>query len=374
MEFNSIINQETIKSRLRQYVKGGRLPQSLLLLGPEGCGKLGLALAFAAYIQCENPGDWDVCGQCSSCRNNKQFTHPDLHFSFPTVKLKEHKEPPVSNDFLRMWRAFLKRSPYFSLNEWLEYIGAEGKQANITKRECVQITSKLSLKAYTSNYKILLMWLPEYLGNEGNRLLKLIEEPPDKTVFILVAERPERILPTILSRCQIQYVPSLQEEDVAQGLRQLAGIGGSEAEQVARLAGGNLTEALKLAQVMDQAVVTEFNNWLRICFRPSNSTLIQWVTEFSRNGREEQKNFLRYGLHLCREVLAHSQGGQEWRLGKDEIKTATGMASVFSPGKLVRMAEMFTENSYFIERNANADLLFLKLSLDLISLMNKKDG
>lgn len=369
MNFKSVINQEGIKTVLRQYVQSGRIPQALLLLGPEGAGKLALALAFAQYIQCENPGTEEVCGECNSCKRNNQFAHPDLHFSFPTVKLKDLKEPPVSNDFLKQWREMLQQNYYFTVQDWLDFIGAEGKQANITRKECLQIGSKLSLKSYTGRYKILIMWMPEYLGNEGNRLLKLIEEPPEQTLFILVGERPERILPTILSRCQIQYVPALSDVDVAQGLIKLKGMPEEEALRVAALAEGNLSEAIKMAEDSDHAMAEIFRNWLRVCFRPSNEGLINWVTAFCKNGREEQKSLLRYGIHFCREIIAYAAGNAEMRLTEAETKTAMGLTTVLDPLAIGRMSEMFTENIYFVERNANADLLFLKLSLDLVSLM-----
>ena len=194
MAFSNIIGQEKVKQMLHQMVHGDRLPHALLFLGPSGSGKLALALALAQYLLCENRQDSDSCGQCPSCSKSQRFIHPDLHFSFPSVGTNV-----TSDSFLPQWRKWMEENPYLTVNEWLQSIGAENRQGNINKEECAAIIRKLSLKIFEGSHKILVMWLPEYLGKEGNRLLKLIEEPPEDTIFILVAENQELILNTILS-------------------------------------------------------------------------------------------------------------------------------------------------------------------------------
>ncbi len=195
--FEDIIGQDRVKSFLLNLASSERVPHALLFLGNTGCGNLALATAFAQLLQCENPDAvTGACGECPACRKAAAFTHPDIHFSFPAVGTNA-----VSTDYLKEWRKFLGENPYASANEWLQRLGAENKQGNINKEECNAIIKKLSLKAFEGRYKILLMWLPEYLGKEGNRLLKLIEEPPDQTIFLLAAENQDQILNTILSRC-----------------------------------------------------------------------------------------------------------------------------------------------------------------------------
>jgi DNA polymerase-3 subunit delta' len=307
----------------------------------------------------------DSCGECANCRRSSQLAHPDLHFSFPTVGPKAS-----SSLFLEQWRQMIRQSPYFSVNDWLQFIGAENKQGNITKEECVQIVKKLSLKASANDYKILLMWMPEYLGKEGNRLLKLIEEPPENTLFILVAERQELILNTILSRCQLVQTPGLTDEMVRTGLQHLLKVDKEQAEQFARLASGNLTEGLKLAQQSEGNHARLFLQWMRICYRGQAAELVEWANGLSKKtGREEQKHFLRYALHFSRELIASSKGQQLPRLGEKEAETAKNMEKVFSPAKVSEMAGLFNEHIYFIERNANPKILFLDLSLQMHRLM-----
>lgn len=215
MLFSEVIGQESVKAQLKQMASGGRLPHALLFLGPQGSGKLSLAMALAQYLLCENPGADDACGQCNQCNKAGKLIHPDLHFSYPTIGTKA-----ISDHFLVNWRQAMADNPYLDVNQWLQGIGAENKQGNITKEECVNIIKKLSLKTFENNYKVLIMWLPEFLGKEGNRLLKVIEEPPESTIFILVAEDQELILNTILSRCQIVNIKALSDEEVTEGLVQ----------------------------------------------------------------------------------------------------------------------------------------------------------
>ena len=239
MYFNNVIGQAGKKSLLLQMARSGRMPHSLLLLGSPGSGKLALALALAQYILCEDPGESDACGDCNSCRKVSRLIHPDLHFSFPTVGTNA-----TSDMFLAQWRAIIGRHPYFNLNQWLQEIGAENRQGNINREECKNILRKLSLKTFEGSHKVLVIWLPEFLGKEGNRLLKIIEEPPEKTVFILVAEDQEQILNTILSRCQLVRIHPLSDEEVIEGLLRHRDIPRERARSVAHLSNGNFNEAL----------------------------------------------------------------------------------------------------------------------------------
>ena len=235
------------------------------MLGPTGSGNLALALAFAQLLQCENArlsATDGACGACNACRKAAQFAHPDIHFSFPTVGTNA-----VSTDYAKAWRQSLAENPYADVHTWLQRLGAENKQGNITKDECNAIVKKLSLKAFEGRYKILLMWMPEYLGKEGNRLLKLIEEPPEQTIFLLVAENQEAILNTILTRCQLVKTDTLTDEEVAAGLQAHRGLDAARARQIAFLAGGDFQLCLRRRRYTRPRRCPLLLDWLRKCWR-----------------------------------------------------------------------------------------------------------
>ena len=241
MEFRQIVGQEKTKQLLLGMGRSDRMPHAQIFLGPTGCGKLALALAFAQYVLCIDKQENDSCGKCTNCIKSAKLIHPDIHYSYPTVGTKV-----VSTNLLTEWRSAILEDAYMDVNQWLHHIGAENKQGNINKDECVSIIKKLSLKIFEGSHKILIMWLPEYLGKEGNRLLKLIEEPPENTLFILVAEEQEKILNTILSRCQIVKINRLQDEQIVQYLANEKGVDEAKASSVAHLADGDLGSAKKL--------------------------------------------------------------------------------------------------------------------------------
>ena len=365
--FGEIIGQHRTKSFLRQLADSERVPHALLFLGPTGGGNLALALAFAQRLQCVQTGAGesaeDACGVCPACRKAAQFAHPDIHFSFPTIGANA-----VSTDYLKAWRQALTENPYADAHSWLQRLGAENKQGNITKEECHAILRKLSLKAFEGRYKILLMWMPEYLGKEGNRLLKLIEEPPEQTIFLLVAENQEAILNTILSRCQLVKTDVLTDEEVAEGLQVRRGLDAQRARQIAFLAGGDFHLALSVADTPDDDHAQLLLDWLRKCWRGQPVELVRWTENFAQLGRENQKQFLLYGLHFLRELLSLvATGSSALRLRADELATAQNMSKVLDFEKIAQIATLFNDNIYYIERNANPKILFLNTSI----LMNK---
>ncbi len=358
MQFKDVIGQKRAKSALLSYLQSDRVPHALLLAGPQGSGKLALAFAYAQYILCESPASYDACGDCANCKRVQKLLHPDLHFSFPTVGAKA-----LSNNFLPEWRKMLELSAYFSVNDWLQQIGAENKQGNITKEECVQIVKKLSLKAFMGDHKILIIWLPEYLGKEGNRLLKLIEEPPEKTLFILVAERLELILNTIISRCQVVQLTPLAEEDIANDLINKHAIDTAKANRLAQLSSGDYSEAIRLMKEIENDHAKQFLQWMRLIYKGNGVELVNWVEEFAKVGRENQKHFLRYALHFFRELLALKGNINELKLGDKETSTALKMEKVINPGQLIFLTNLLNESVYFVERNANPKILFLDVSV-----------
>ncbi len=367
MLFSEIIGQNRVKPFLLQLAASERVPHALLFLGNTGSGNLALATAFAQLLQCENPASEGACGTCSACRKAAQFAHPDIHFSFPTVGTNA-----VSTDFSKQWRATMTENPYLEINSWLQRLGADNKQGNINKEECNAILKKLSFKAFEGRYKILVMWLPEYLGKEGNRLLKLIEEPPDQTIFLLAAENQEAILNTILSRCQLIKTDTLSDEEVTAGLRARRGLDETRARQIAFLSGGDFSAALVAADAPDNDDAHLLLDWLRKCWRGNAVELVKWTEDFAKLGRENQKQFLQYGLHFLREMLALVvTGNPAMRLRPEELSTAQNMAKVLDFDKIAQLTTIFNDNVYYIERNANPKILFLDTSIQMNRILKQ---
>ena len=368
MLFNDIIGLEREKRYLQQLVQTDRLPHALLFLGPKGCGKLPLALAFAQYVLCENKQEDGACNTCPHCLKASRFIHPDLHFSFPTVGSKVTCDTLMPN-----WRSALEESPYLGYNQWMQLIGAENKQGNINKEECVRIIKKLSLKTFEAPYKILIMWLPEYLGKEGNRLLKLIEEPPEQTLFILVAEQQENILNTILSRCQLLKVGKLTDDQVKDGLMDQKGIPEEKALSIAFLANGDYNEALEILKNKPNDNVSLFLDWLRKCYKGNGVELVKWVNHFATIGRENQKQLIDYGLHFLRAfTILKLTSAENVRLTSAELETATKMQAIMAFDQVEQMTSLLTDCHYYVERNANPKVLFLDASIQMNQILKRK--
>lgn len=365
MLFNDIVGQPQVKQLLLRSLNADRLPHAQLFLGPPGCGKLALALAYAQRVLCQNPGDTDACGICPACSKASKMIHPDLHYSYPTIGAKN-----TANDFLEQWRQTVLENPYQDITQWLQAIGAENKQGNINKDECLNIIRKLSLKSFEGTHKILILWLPEYLGKEGNRLLKLIEEPPENTLFLLIAENQELILNTILSRCQVVKVRALQEEEIIEGLARAGVADREKALSIARLADGNFNEALHLQEHAENDNATLFLKWLRICWKGDGVAMVKWVEKFAGIGREKQKHFLQYALHFLREyTILRMTGKEDIRLLATELETAKRMTKVLHLEQIDQMTQLFNDCSYYIERNANPKILFLDTSIRIHKIL-----
>ncbi|MCB0641968.1 MAG: hypothetical protein KDC44_10030 [Phaeodactylibacter sp.] len=367
MKFSNILGQASNTALLRQLVQQGRTPHALLLLGPEGSGKLTAALALAQYMLCTNRGE-DACGECSHCKKAAKWIHPDIHYTFPTVGTNI-----TSERFLPEWRTALSENPYMDVNQWLQRIGAENKQGNINKEECVRIVRKLSLKAFEGQVKVLILWLPEYLGREGNRLLKLIEEPPAQTHFILVAENQELILNTILSRCQLVKFNALEDAAVVRGLQEQHGLSEDRALEIAHLADGNFNEALELMAKAENDLANLFLDWLRKCYLGNGLELLEWSDRLADLGREQQKHLLRYALHFLEEfLLLKATGRTALRLRASELETARRMQQVIELDQLEQLVERLTDAIYHIERNANPKVLFLHLGIQIHKILRRK--
>jgi len=399
MQFQSIIGQKEIKEQLTQMVQHNRLSHALLFLGKEGSGTLQLALAFAQYIVCQSANsknkmtvdepsffeeylpinnekktaNKDSCGICPACKKAAEFVHPDIHFSYPIVT-KKQGEKSVSTDFIKEWRAFINENPYGNIYDWLQFIGAENKQGNITAQECKDIIRKLNLKSFESEYKILIMWMPEFLGKEGNKLLKLIEEPPANTLFILVAEKEELILPTILSRTQLVKISSLSNIEIETALELSAGVKIEKAQQIAAVAEGNYREALQLLQHADDDWELMLREWLNAIIKTGPVAQVKWIEETAKLGREKQKQFLKYFIHLLEQAIRgrviNTKEGQ--LLYNNEQDFALRLNKLCNLGQQEAIINELDKASYYIERNANAKMLFHALSIRIYRIINNK--
>ena len=369
MGFKSVIGQAHVKQHLADLVKGNRLSHALLLLGPEGSGALPMALAFAQYVVCENKKDGDACGVCASCVKASQLIHPDIHYAYPVIP-KKPGDKPVSTDYGVEWREFVAQYPYGNAYDWLQFIGAENKQGNITAQECNDIIHKLSLKSFESGYKILIMWMPEYLGNEGNKLLKLIEEPPADTLFLLVAENESLILQTILSRTQLVKVPLPEEADIERALVERAGLEPVRARQIAVLCEGNYHEALQLVRHADDDWQGVLREWLNAILKTGPVAQVKWIDEISKSGRERQKQFLRYFNHLLEQAIRlRFMEGSEASIPEAEKDFALRLNKIADVGQQKAIIEELDRAAYYIERNAHAKMLFHALTIKLYHIL-----
>ncbi|HEY2582287.1 MAG TPA: hypothetical protein VGI43_10775, partial [Mucilaginibacter sp.] len=370
MQFKEIVGQEAIKQRLINSVKENRVSHAQLFLGPGGAGGLPLAVAYAQYVSCEDKREDDSCGECSSCRKYQKLMHPDLHFSYPFFA--KHKDDTAVT-FIEQWREAFLANPYLSLDNWRGYLDAENKQANINIAECHQIIKKLSFKPFESAYKILILWLPEYLDKEGNALLKIIEEPQPNTLFLLVAQNQDQILNTILSRTQLIKIPSLSYEAVKDHLVAKFNQTEQAAAQIAYLCNGNLTEALTMLQEESDGYHNLFVQWLRLCFANKGIEVMAFVEQAAKMGRENQKNFLRYGISFLRECCMLMAGaGNLVHLPSSELETAQKMNNVMNISMANGIITELEKAHYHIERNANPKILFLDVSLLIIKILSFK--
>jgi len=371
MQFKEIVGQEATKQRLLNTVSENRVSHAQLFLGPEGSGSLALAVAYAQYLSCEDKQPGDSCGVCSSCRKYQKLMHPDLHFSYPFFA--KHKDDTALT-FIEQWRGALTANPYLSLDILRGYLDAENKQANINIAECHQIIKKLSFKPFESEYKILILWLPEYLDKEGNALLKIIEEPQPNTLFLLVAQNQDQILNTILSRTQLVKIPALEYDEIKEHLISAHHQTEEAAAEIAYLSNGNMTEALAMLQQDNKSYHELFVQWLRYCFGNKGIEVMAFVEQFAKMGRENQKNFLRYGTSFIRECcLLIAGAGSLVHLPPKELDTAQKMSNVLSIGKSQMIIDELEKAHYHVERNANPKILFLDVSLQIIKILINKN-
>jgi DNA polymerase-3 subunit delta' len=373
MLFSQIPGQQEIKQHLISTVQTGRISHARLFFGPEGVGALPLAVAYAQYINCENKLPVDSCGQCSSCLKFEKLAHPDLHFVVPVATNKKVTTKPTTDDFIVEWREAFTTNPFLSVDDWLDKLDIENKQVAINVEESQNIIRKLSLRAYESEYKIMVIWLPEKMNpSASNKLLKILEEPPDKTLFLLVSENTDSMLPTILSRTQLLKIKPIDSAELAQYLEFLHNVPANQAQSIAFLAGGSYREAQRLLNQETDANFPVFRQWMRDCYGNKIQDLYNWVEGFSKEGRETQKSFLIYGLGIIREcVIFNHLGENKVKLTGEELTFVTQFGKFINNANGSRIIAELNRACEHIERNANPKVLFLDISLTVSDLLKQ---
>ncbi|SHL88657.1 DNA polymerase III subunit [Flavobacterium xanthum] len=382
MQFSEILGQEHIKSHLTKSADLGRIPHAQLFVGPEGSGTLPMAIAYAQYIICSNQNS-ENSGSNEACNLKFQKTsHPDLHFIYPTVSTEEVKTKPKSIDFITEWRQFLEHNPYGSLFDWYQMLGVKNKQGEIRVDDAQEILKSLALKSYEGGYKIMIIWMADKLNiAASNKLLKLLEEPTDRTVFILISENEEDIIQTIRSRCQVLHFNGLSEKVIAEALVSKENIESKTAIKIAHQAQGNFNKALQLLQPDSESVFFEkwFVDWVRAAFRAKGNAaaiqdLIQWSEQIAGLGRETQKKFLHFCIEMFRQALLLNY--QTTSLVYMEPQVEKFKLENFAPfvngNNINAIFKELSDAMYHIERNGNPKIILTDLSIKLTRLIHQK--
>lgn len=375
MYFRDVIGQEEIKQRLIKEVKEGRIAHAQLFCGGEGVGKLPLAIAYARYISCQHPTDEDACGVCPNCIKFNKLAHPDLHFVFPVVKKKSAKDT-VSDDYLTEWRELLLQSPYINLPMWLKEMGAENQQAQIFVKESNEIIRKLSLKSSQGGYKTMIIWLPEKMNTEcSNKLLKLLEEPPTQTVFLLVSEEPDALLTTIQSRTQRINLKGIDETKIKDTLALHYGLQESDATDIAHRSEGNFLKALEAIHLNEENKLffDLFVSLMRLSYQRKIKEMRQWSENVASMGRERQKHFLTYCQRMIRENFIYNfHDSSLVYLNTEEQNFSSRFAPYVNERNVMGIMDELSEAQRHIEQNVNARMVFFDFSLKMIVLLVQK--
>jgi DNA polymerase-3 subunit delta' len=384
MLFADILGQNHIKTHLAKSVDNGRIPHAQLFVGKEGCGTLPTAIAYARYVLCKNIGAENNDGNEACNIKFKNFSHPDLHFAFPVITSSKAKSHPVSKHYLEEWRQLLKEQPYGNLFDWYKLLGVDNKQGQIGVDEALDIVKSLSLKSYEGGYKVMIIWMAEKMNTAcANKLLKLIEEPPNKTIFILIAEDEEQIINTIRSRCQILHFPPLAEEVIKEALIKDYSLDATVAAKIAHQANGNYNKACDLVYQDSEDLQFEewFVFWIRSAFKAKGNKkaihdLISWSEDIAKTGRETQKQFLHFCINFIRQALLLNYGASN--LVYLEPKSKNFKLENFAPfihnNNILEISEELQNAIYHIERNGNSKIILTDLSIKLTRLLHKKSA
>lgn len=377
MRFQDIPGLESTKSQLIEAVRGNHVAHAQLFVGTEGSANLAMALAFSTYLNCEASGETDACGACPSCVKNSKYIHPDVNFVFPSAATPKFKrEDATSEKFLVEWRSFLTQTTYGNVSDWSNHFGWENKLLMIPRQESRNIIRALSLKSFEGKYKVMIIWQPELMNvNAANGILKILEEPPQDTIFLLVASDSNRLLTTILSRAQQLRIPSFSDENVRNVLIEKSSLSEEEISRIAYRANGNLRLALSEIEGNTNDTNDYFKDWMRQCFTYNFESLVKLADDFQKRGKEFQINVLSVASNYMRETMLKGVDAENIsRLPDFERGFIEKFAGVFIPEKIARISPSFDEAQYHVERNANPKILFLDLSLSIAQIARAKSN
>lgn len=376
MQFADIPGHTLLKQRLVLSMQENRIPHAQLFTGPEGSAALPLAIAFAQYVACENKQPNDSCGSCGSCIKFKKIIHPDLHFSIP-VNWEKLTADLHTQPFLEQWRAELVKDPYLGIDQWVETIDIGNKQPFISNKEADEIIRRLAFKPFESEYKFMIIWLPEKMRVEGaNRILKTLEEPPEKTIILMVCQQPDELLATIRSRTQLMKVPAYTAQEAAQLLHQQSGLPMERCMMAAEVAEGNLAQArwlMENSQEADQQLEL-FRNWMLYCYGFQIGDLLKLTDVFAKEGREWQKGFFAYALYMIRQTMIMNHQPSLNRLTTGERGFLEKFSRFFHPGNYAQISSYINDASTHIERNGHPKIIFLDTSLQISDVFRKEKG
>lgn len=370
MLFSEVIGQESVKMHLVNSVREGRVSHAYLLAGPEGNGGLPLAVAFARYLNCLNPGDHDACGSCSSCVKAARMIHPDIHFVFPVIKKNSHT--PVSDDFISEWRSFFLSNAYFNSAQWFAHIADEKKAGVIYSEESMAIIRKLSLKNFEGRYKVMIVWLPERMNDTGgNKLLKILEEPPENTVFLLVSESPGELLTTILSRTQRIDVPAITPSSISEELKHRFSLSQEQADALARVSNGNFIKALENVETgtNNSDYLDLFAKIMRAAYSRRIFEIVAWVDEIAPMSRDNIKNFLTYAIGMLRDSFVYNfKQPQLISLSAGEQNFIARFAPFITQENLPGMVKELELAWAHIEQNGNSKIVLFDMAIKLVGM------
>jgi len=368
MKFNEVVGHSDLKVKLINNVRNGRISHALLFNGYEGAGTLPMALALVQYLCCENKLETDSCGECNSCKKHQKFIHPDVHFIMPTNKIE--KKEALSKEFMVEWRTFLNNSPYQNLFEWINFIEIGQKQGSINVEESDEIIKKLSLRPYEAEYKMIIIWMAEKMNVQAaNKLLKILEEPEGKTLFILITENLDELLTTIISRTQLVTVPPVNDDEITSYLISKYALDNIKAQEIATISNGNVSAAFQLQAHSEEGQFSNFEmykSWMRFCYSQKIKELLSWTDELVSVGRERQKSFLQYSLQLLRNNLAITIGANETvKISINEMEFSSKFHQFIHEKNAVKIYDDISKALVDIERNLNSKIVIFDLSLRL---------
>jgi DNA polymerase-3 subunit delta' len=371
MQFKSVIGQETYKRHLIKEVNAGKLSHAQLFLGKTGFGGLPLALAFVQYLFCTNKSENDSCGACASCKKVIRLQHPDVHFSFPTVQAITKTSDPSFKE----WSDAVLQNPYLNLNEWISISDEKGRKPIISRHQSQEIVKKLSLKSFEGNYKVSIIWMADEMNQVcANKLLKIIEEPPQKTLFLLIAENQDKLMPTILSRTQLLAIKPIDDSALNNFIRQHGQFSQGLIESVIARSDGNVQTALQLLSNSrdHNQNRTDFVQLMRVCYKKEVLSMLDWAEKLASYGREEQKSFLVYALYMVRQSLMKNfTAGELLRASDEEIAFLQNFSRFISGNNVIEFVRLFNDAHYHVDRNAHAKMLFTNITFEVMRYIHK---